>query len=70
MSLVGFASSAEAVTALYSDRDGDGQVTLLIYPPPQLAAARLREPPVDTVHQPAAGLRYRCLDGWQRVVMP
>ncbi len=41
--LVGFASSAEAVTALYSDRDGDGQVTLLIYPTPQLAAARLRD---------------------------
>jgi hypothetical protein len=43
VSLVGFASSAEAVTALYSDRDGDGQVTLLIYPTPQLAAARLRD---------------------------
>jgi uncharacterized protein DUF6599 len=42
-SLVDFASSAEAVTALYSDRDGDGQVTLLIYPTPQLAAARLRD---------------------------
>jgi hypothetical protein len=41
--LVGFASSAEAVTALYSDREGDGQVTLLIYPTPQLAAARLRD---------------------------
>jgi hypothetical protein len=43
VSLVDFASSAEAVTALYSDRDGDGQVTLLIYPTPQLAAARLRD---------------------------
>jgi hypothetical protein len=43
VSLVGFASSAEAVTALYSDRAGDGQVTLLIYPTPQLAAARLRD---------------------------
>jgi hypothetical protein len=42
-SLVGFASSAEAVTALYSDRGGDGQLTLLIYPTPQLAAARLRD---------------------------
>ncbi len=42
-SLVDFAASAEAVTALYSDRDGDGQVTLLIYPTPQLAAARLRD---------------------------
>jgi len=42
-SLVGFSSSAEAVTAHYSDRDGDGVVTLLIYPTPQLAAARLRE---------------------------
>ena len=35
-------SSAEAVTANYSSRDGDGQMTLLIYPTPQLAAARLR----------------------------
>jgi hypothetical protein len=43
VSLVDFPSSAEAVTALYSDRDGDGQVTLLIYPTPQLAAARLRD---------------------------
>jgi hypothetical protein len=43
VSLVDFASSAEAVTALYSDRGGDGQVTLLIYPTPQLAAARLRD---------------------------
>jgi hypothetical protein len=43
VSLVDFAASAEAVTALYSDRDGDGQVTLLIYPTPQLAAARLRD---------------------------
>ncbi len=42
-SLVDFPASAEAVTALYSDRDGDGQVTLLIYPTPQLAAARLRD---------------------------
>ncbi len=36
-------SSAEAVTANYSSRDGDGQVTLLIYPTPQMAAARLRD---------------------------
>jgi len=43
VSLVDFPSSAEAVTALYSDRAGDGQVTLLIYPTPQLAAARLRD---------------------------
>jgi hypothetical protein len=34
-------SSAEAVTANYSGRDGAGQVTLLMYPTPQLAAARL-----------------------------
>jgi hypothetical protein len=46
VSLVDFPSSAEAVTALYSDRGGDGQVTLLIYPTPQLAAARLRD--IDT----------------------
>jgi hypothetical protein len=43
VSLVDFASSAEAVTANYSTREGDGQVTLLIYPTPQLAAARLRD---------------------------
>ena len=43
VSLVDFASSAEAVTANYSNRDGSGQVTLLIYPTPQLAAARLRD---------------------------
>src|SRR5271154_3657100 len=41
--LLDFPSSAEAVTAHYSNRDGDGQVTLLIYPTPQLAAARLRD---------------------------
>ena len=41
--LVNFASSAEAVTANYSSRDGDGLVTLLIYPTPQMAAARLRD---------------------------
>jgi hypothetical protein len=44
--LVDFAASAEAVTANYSGRDGEGQVTLLMYPTPQLAAARLRD--IDT----------------------
>jgi hypothetical protein len=44
VALVDFASSsAEAITADYSTRDGDGQVTLLMYPTPQLAAARLRD---------------------------
>jgi hypothetical protein len=43
VALVDFASSAEAITANYSSRDGDGQVTLLIYPTPQIAAARLRD---------------------------
>jgi hypothetical protein len=44
VALVDFASSsAEAVTANYSNRDGSGQLTLLIYPTPQLAAARLRD---------------------------
>jgi hypothetical protein len=43
VALVDFASSAEAVTANYSGRDGQGQVTLLMYPTPQLAAARLRD---------------------------
>jgi hypothetical protein len=41
--LVDFPSSAEAVTANYSSRDGSGQMTLLIYPTPQMAAARLRD---------------------------
>src|ERR1700727_1312856 len=41
--LVDFALSAEAVTSNYSNRDGDGQITLLIYPTPQMAAARLRD---------------------------
>ncbi len=39
-------SSAEAITANYSERDGNGQVTLLMYPTPQLAAARFRA--IDT----------------------
>ena len=44
VALVDFASSsAEAVTANYSNRDGEGQITLLIYPTPQLAAAHLRD---------------------------
>jgi hypothetical protein len=41
--LVNFGLSAETVTASYSGRDGDGQVTLLMYPTPQMAAARLRD---------------------------
>jgi hypothetical protein len=41
--LVDFPSSAEAVTANYSSRDGNGQVTLLIYPTPQMAAAHLKD---------------------------
>ncbi len=66
-SLVDFPSSAEAVTALYSDRGGDGQITLLIYPTPQLAAARLRD--ID------AFLKARQCPGrpgpsrWQRAVL-
>ena len=36
-------TSAEAVTANYSNREGSGQLTLLIYPTPQLASARLRD---------------------------
>src|ERR1700722_16701595 len=43
VALVDFALSAEAVTSNYSSRDGDGQITLLIYPTPQMAAARLRD---------------------------
>jgi hypothetical protein len=41
-SLVDFGLSAEAVTADYSSREGDGQLTLLIYPTPQMATARLK----------------------------
>ena len=41
--LVDFALSSEAVTSNSSSRDGDGQITLLIYPTPQMAAARLRD---------------------------
>lgn len=40
--LIDFADSAEAVTATYTSRDGDGRLTLLEYPTPQIAAARLR----------------------------
>jgi Family of unknown function (DUF6599) len=36
------AGSAEAITATYATRDGDGNLTLIEYPTPQLAAARLR----------------------------
>jgi hypothetical protein len=43
VALVDFGLSAEAVTSNYSSRDGDGQITLLIYPTPQMAAARLRD---------------------------
>jgi hypothetical protein len=41
--LINFGLSAEAVTASYSGRDGDGQMTLIMYPTPQMAAARLRD---------------------------
>jgi hypothetical protein len=40
--LVDFSRGAEAVTAQYSSRDGDGVLTLLEYPTPQLAAERQR----------------------------
>jgi hypothetical protein len=43
VSLVDFPLSAEAVTASYSTRDGDGQLTLLIYPTPQMATARMKD---------------------------
>ena len=46
-SLVDFSSSAEALTANYSGRDGEGQVTLLIYPTPSVGSG------------PSA--RHRCL---------
>ncbi len=41
-SLIDFSSSAEAITATYTTRDGNGNLTLLEYPTPQIAAARLR----------------------------
>lgn len=40
--LVDFGRSAETLTAHYSSRDGDGTLTLIEYPTPQLAADRLR----------------------------
>ena len=41
-SLIDFSSaSAEALTGVYKTRDGDGKLTLLEYPTPQLASARL-----------------------------
>ncbi len=44
VALIGFgSSSAEAVTANYDTHDGQGTLTLIEYPTPQLAAARLRE---------------------------
>ena len=41
--LIGFDLSAEVVTAPYTTRDGDGDLTLIEYPTPQIAAARLRD---------------------------
>jgi hypothetical protein len=41
-SLIGFDLSAEVVTASYSTRDGDGKLTIIEYPTPQMAAARVR----------------------------
>jgi hypothetical protein len=41
-SLVDFNRGAEVITAQYSSRDGDGALTLINYPTPQLAADRLR----------------------------
>jgi hypothetical protein len=42
--LIGFgSSSAEAVTADYNTRDGQGTLTLIEYPTPQIAAARLQQ---------------------------
>ena len=41
-SLIGFDLSAEVVTASYTTHDGDGKLTLIEYPTPQMAAARLR----------------------------
>lgn len=41
-SLIDFSSaSAEALTGVYKTRDGEGKLTLLEYPTPQLASARL-----------------------------
>src|SRR5271170_684324 len=41
-SLVDFARGAEALTASYSSRDGDGALTLIDYPTPQIATERSR----------------------------
>jgi hypothetical protein len=40
-SVVGFDRSAEVLTAQYSNRQGDGTLTLIDYPTPQLAVERL-----------------------------
>ena len=40
--LVDFDRGAEVLTARYSDRDGDGTLTVINYPTPQLAAERQR----------------------------
>lgn len=40
--LIDFTRGAEALTAQYSSRDGEGTLTLINYPTPQLAADRLR----------------------------
>jgi hypothetical protein len=43
-SLIGFgATSAEAITAAYNSSNGSGTLTLIDYPTPQLAAARLAD---------------------------
>src|SRR5271168_2276178 len=41
-SLVDFARGAEVLTAAYSSRDGDGALTLIDYPTPQIATERSR----------------------------
>jgi hypothetical protein len=44
VALIGFdSSSAETVTASYNTRDGQGKLTLIEYPTPQLAAAHLQK---------------------------
>jgi hypothetical protein len=40
--LIDFARGAEVITAHYSGRDGDGNLTLIDYPTPQIATDRLR----------------------------
>jgi hypothetical protein len=54
--LVDFTRDVEAVTAQYQTRNGDGALTLLNYPTPQIAAERLRAVQSYLQHHDAASV--------------